>query len=491
MEEDQLYGQAVHLRHACETMAVMDALETRVRRLNDSPAREDGQYVLYWIQANRRADSNHALAWALRLANTAGVPLLVYEGLTCAYPNANDRLHTFILEGVPGLQTDLTKAGIGYFFYLRRSPAFRNDMLYRLAERAICVVTDDYPAFNVVDHNRSVPQRVGIPFYAVDASCIVPMNIHEKRNWAAYTIRPKIHRELPNWLKPVPVEKPAQLWNDALIPQDVVEHRTSVTPENIPELVASCAINHSIPVSQSFRGGTAEARRRLTLFLESRLYRYAKESNQPAKRSTSDMSPYLHFGHISALEIALAVKDYADEHQLLPDEYLEELIVRRELAFNFARFVPNPETLDVLPEWALKTMAQHASDPRPVTYTYEQLLHGETYDDLWNATQQEMLIEGKIHGYYRMYWGKKIIEWSPTMEDALKTMFRIHDTYALDGRDPNTATNILWCFGLHDRPWFERPIFGQLRYMSLDGMRRKTDVAAYIRQVASPQANLL
>jgi deoxyribodipyrimidine photo-lyase len=185
------------------------------------------------------------------------------------------------------------------------------------------------------------------------------------------------------------------------------------------------------------------------------------------------------------------VKEHAAQNRLIPDEYLEELIVRRELAFNFARWVPHPETLEILPDWARATIAKHASDPRPVTYTWEQFLRAETHDDLWNATQVEMLAEGKIHGYYRMYWGKKIMEWSPTMADALRTMFRMHDIYALDGRDPNTAANILWCFGLHDRPWVERPIFGQLRYMSYDGMKRKTDIAAYIRQVASPQTSLL
>ncbi len=166
-------------------------------------------------------------------------------------------------------------------------------------------------------------------------------------------------------------------------------------------------------------------------------------------------------------------------------EFLEELIVRRELAFNFARFTENPETLDALPAWARATLKKHDSDPRSPLYTPAQLERAETHDDLWNSTQKEMLARGKIHGYYRMYWGKKIIEWSASHAEALQTMISIHDRYALDGRDPNTYTNILWCFGLHDRPWFERPIFGQIRYMSLDGMKRKTDTAAYIQEIAA------
>lgn len=469
----------------------MESLRPRVRMLNDCPLNEAGAYVLYWVQANRRVDSNHALAWAITLANLNRVPLLVYEGLTCSYPDANDRIHSFVLEGLPEFEADLKRAGIGYLFYLRRTPGDANDLVYRLAEKAVALVTDDFPSFNVAGHNRRVPGRVDIPYYTVDSSCIVPMNIHEKRAWAAYTIRPKITRELPQWLKPLLFSPPAKSWDDGLLPSGLAEFRTTVRREKIPELVASCTINHTIPLSKSYRGGTTEARACLEQFLVSRLSRYSKESGQPSKKATSELSPYLHFGHISALEVALAVRRYAAEHRLIADEFLEELIVRRELAFNFSRWTPDNETLRVLPDWCLKTIAKHADDPRPVTYTFEQFRDAQTHDPLWNATQLEILTEGKIHGYYRMYWGKKIMEWSPTLDEALRTMFRLHSIYALDGRDPNTATGILWCFGLHDRPWSERPIFGQLRYMSYDGMKRKTDIAAYIRQIDSQQGSLL
>ena len=175
------------------------------------------------------------------------------------------------------------------------------------------------------------------------------------------------------------------------------------------------------------------------------------------------------------------MKDYAREHKLLPDKFLEELIVRRELAFNFARFTVHPESLDALPDWARKTLQKHAADKRDPSYSRDQFESAQTHDPLWNAAQKELLLTGKIHGYYRMYWGKKIIEWSRTPEEALSTAIYLNDRYALDGRDPNSYANILWCFGLHDRPWPERPIFGQVRYMSLDGMRRKTDVDAYIQ----------
>jgi deoxyribodipyrimidine photo-lyase len=433
---------------------------------------------------NRRVDTNHALAHAADLANEHNLPLLVYEGLTCTYKAANDRIHTFMLEAVPETAASLKRLPAGYFFYLRPRKDSPNDLLYRLAEHALCVVTDDYPAFIAAAHNHSVPGKIGVAYIAVDSSCIVPMSLHEKRAYGAYTIRPKIHRELPNYLKPVPPFHLNRRWSDDLLPAGLKDLRTEVTRAGIPALVAACEIDHSIKPSISFTGSPSQARKHLEVFLETKLSRYARESNQPSKHATSDLSPYLHFGQISSLEVALAARDYASEHKLMAREFLEELIVRRELAFNFARFTPDVESLTALPDWCRKTMQKHAHDARPHLYTRPQLEAAETADPLWNATQKELLIRGKIHGYYRMYWGKKIIEWTRTYEEALRIMLDLHDVYALDGRDPNTYTNILWLFGLHDRPWAERPVFGQLRYMSHDGMKRKTDIDAYIKEVA-------
>jgi deoxyribodipyrimidine photo-lyase len=451
----------------------------RVRKLNDREPRENARYVLYWAQMNRRVESNHALAFAADLANQRGLPLLFYEGLTCTYPYASDRFHTFLLEAVPETAKRAAALGLGYVFHLRKRRADANDTLYRLAAEAAAVVTDDYPTFIAADHNRRVPSKIDVPYYVVDSSCIVPMAHFNKQEYAAYTIRPKIHKVLAEHMRPVPPIRLKQKWTGPVT--------CDVTDENIPALVASCEIDHSIPASEDFRGGRIAAERRLAHFLEHNLGRYAKTSNQPSERSTSGMSPYLHFGHISALEIALA----AQQHTPVPVEFLEELIVRRELAFNFARFGPDPTTLDALPDWARATLRKHDADQRDWIYTREQFERAETHDPLWNATQREMLRDGKIHGYYRMYWGKKIIEWSPTHQDALDAMIYLHDKYALDGRDPNTYTNILWCFGLHDRPWAERPVFGMIRYMSLDGMKRKTDIDAYINPRGSLQGSLL
>ncbi len=440
--------------------------------------RAGAAYVLYWAQMNRRVEANHALLHAANLANQLQLPVLYYEGLTCSYPQANDRLHTFILEGVPETARRLKRAGIGYVFHLRKRHADPDDALYRLAENAAALVTDDYPAFIARRHNETVPSKLPIPYYVVDSSCVVPMRLMEKREWAAYTIRPKIRRLLPQFLRSAPDLRVVRRFDE---PTSTLH--TTVKASNIAELVASCEIDHSVAPSKSYTGGRLAAERHLARFLDNNLRRYAKERNEPCAHVTSGLSPYLHFGQISSLEIALAAKAHAEAHKLIAEEFLEELIVRRELAFNFSLFSEKPASLQNLPDWAEETLRIHAGDPRSPCYTREQFEQARTHDALWNATQKEMLLRGKIHGYYRMYWGKKIIEWSPTAEDALQTMVHIHDRYAVDGRDPNTYTSILWCFGLHDRPWGERAVFGKIRYMGLEGMKRKTDTASYIKEI--------
>jgi deoxyribodipyrimidine photo-lyase len=450
----------------------------RIRKLNDAPEHPERDYVLYWAQMNRRVESNHALLFAAEIANRLEIPVLVYEALTFDYQYANDRLHTFILEAVPETSRRLETAGIGYVFYLRRSKTDPNDALYQVAKRAAAVVSDDYPAFIARSHNSSVPGKVDMAYYVVDSSCIVPMNEIPHRQYGAYTIRPRIHRLLPKYMRAADALRVKRRFTGR-----IPRFHTEVKAASVEKLVAACEIDHSVPPSTEFHGGAVQAETLLESFLEKKLRRYANGRNEPSEDATSHMSPYLHFGQIAALEVALRVSEYAKEHKLIADEYLEELIVRRELAFNYARFVDDPGDLGNLPEWCQLNMKAHAKDKRDPIYSPEQFERAETHDELWNACQQEMLQRGKIHGYYRMYWGKKIIEWSGSYAEAAKTMIDIHGRYALDGRDPNTYTNIFWCFGLHDRPWPERPIFGKMRFMSLDGMKRKTNTSAYIDEI--------
>jgi deoxyribodipyrimidine photo-lyase len=444
-------------------------MDGRVRALNDQPIRPGGRYVLYWGRWNRRVQSNHALLYAAETANRMNLPLVCYERLSCAYPTACDRFHTFVLEGVQEMQADVHELGAGYVFQLPRRKTTWDAQMQSVIKGAAVVVTDDCL--------RATP-CLDVQLHAVDSSCIVPMSKIPQRSYAAYSIRPKIHRMLAEFLRPVPAVKlrrPCREKFDDL--------HTEVTAENVAGLVASCEIDHSIRPSIAFHGGRRAAEATLQRFLKERLRRYAREKNEPSAHATSDLSPYLHYGHMSSLEVALAVRQYASKHKLIADEFLEELIVRRELAFNFCRYAESHTTLDALPEWAQQTIAAHRKDKRDPVYTGEQFEAAVTHDDLWNAAQKEFFLRGKIHGYYRMYWGKKILEWSATACEALSTMLYLHDRYALDGDDPNTYTNILWCFGLHDRPWPERPIYGTIRSMARSGMERKTDVDAYIREI--------
>ena len=412
--------------------------------------------------------SNHALLYAAEMANRMNLPLVCFERLSCAYPTACDRFHTFVLEGVPAMQAGVHKLGAGYIFQLPRRKTTSDARLRAVIGGAAAVVTDDCL--------RATPS-LDVQLHAVDASCIVPMSRIPDRSYAAYSIRPRIHRLLPEFLRPVPeveLRLPCR--------ETFGDLHTEVTDGNIADLVASCEIDHTIRPSTTFRGGRQAAEKTLRRFLEQRLRRYARDKNEPTAHATSDLSPYLHYGHISSLEVALAARAHATKHKLIADEFLEELIVRRELAFNFTRHADRA-ALDVLPDWARKTIAAHRNDTRDPTYTREQFETAATRDDLWNATQKELRLRGKIHGYYRMFWGKKIVEWASSAREALATMLYLHDRYALDGDDPNTYTNILWCFGLHDRPWPERPIYGTIRSMARSGMERKTDVDAYIREI--------
>jgi deoxyribodipyrimidine photo-lyase len=444
-------------------------VEQRVRKLNSAAVRANGRYVLYWCRWNRRADANHALAFAAGLANRINLPLLYLESLTCDYPYASDRLHTFALEGMPETAARLRKLRIGCAFHIPRRKCEGAGATATVIRHAAAVVTDDCP---------SPAPEIDIACYAVDSSCIVPASCIAGRCYAAYSMRPKIQKLLPQFLQAIPavrVRRPFQ--------EPVPVLHTEVEAAGIASLVVACKIDHSVAPPAGLHGGRAQARRRLRDFLRSRLRRYARDKNQPSAHATSELSPYLHWGWISSLEVALAVREYAAEHKLIADEFLEELIVRRELAFNFVRHAAAPDSLDELPEWARRTLHLHRKDRRDPRYALKQLETAAMCDDLWNAAQKELVLRGKIHGYYRMYWGKKILEWSPSPREALAAAIYLNDRYALDGQDPNSYANILWCFGLHDRPWPERPIFGAVRWMSRAGMERKTDVAAYMREI--------
>jgi len=458
----------------------MKQIDERVQLLNDKPANKKARYVLYWMQMAKRTTHNHALNFAIREANERKLPLVVYEGLKYYYPWASDRIHTFILEGVAEKRAAFEKLGIKYVFYLQKDKKSPVQTVAKIAKDAALIVTDDFPCFIIPAHNKAITEKAEIPVFAVDSNGVIPLSRFEKEEYGAYTIRPKIKKILHEYLKPFEEEKIKIKGADLKV--DCPE--TEVTEKNIARLVSECAIDHSVEASPVYHGGTKNGRKRLKKFLKDILPDYDEARNRPEKDGSSRLSSYLHFGFLSALEIALAVKN-AKAPQKSKDAYLEELIVRRELAYNFTRFNEKYDSLEALPAWAQKTMREHIDDEREVLYSLEELEAGTTHDELWNAAQREMVATGEMHNYVRMLWGKNVIGWTKSYEEAFAVLEHLNNKYCLDGRNPNSYAGILWCFGKHDRPWMTRPVFGMMRYMTSGSTGKKFDSKKYIEWTKS------
>jgi deoxyribodipyrimidine photo-lyase len=462
----------------------MKQISERVQILNDGEENPRAEYVLYWMQIFKRTTYNHALKFAIEQANDRKLPLVVYEGLKFYYPWANDRLHTYILEGVEEKRRAFERIGARYVFYLQKDKNSPKQTVKKLAERAALIVTDDFPCFIIPEHNRAIVEKACIPIYAVDSNGVIPLAKFEKEEYAARTIRPKINRILDEYLKPfeearLAIKKPNL---------EIECPDTEVTERNLSKLVAECAIDHAVAPSPIYHGGERNAQKRLKHFVEKILPNYHASRSKPEYDGVSRLSSYLHFGFISALEIALAVKA-ANAPAEAKDAYLEELIVRRELSYNFTRHNEDYASLKSLPEWVYKTMREHVGDRRPEIFTQKQMERCETYDELWNATQREMNLTGEVHNYVRMLWGKLVIQWSPDYETAFAALDDMNNRLCLDGRNPNSYAGILWCFGKHDRPWKERPIFGKMRYMTSKSTGEKFDSASYINWTRSLEKN--
>lgn len=450
-------------------------LSQRVSQLNNLPDNQQGRYVLYWMQMFKRVDDNDALNFAIQQANERDLPLVVYEGLKFYYPWANDRIHTFILEGVAEKSTEFARLGIRYIFFLQRDEHDPRDTVARIAADAALLVTDDYPCFIIPEHNQRIVEQVNIPVFAVDANGVIPLSCYTKEEYAAYTIRPKIKKLLPEYLGRTSLPR----LQNQLVDFRVDCPETEVTEKNIAELVSQCSIDHTVSPSRQYQGGTNAARLRLGHFVSKILPHYDKLRSKPDVDGSSRLSAYLHFGFISIQEIAEAVEK-AKAPPAAKAAFLEEAIIRRELSFNFTRFNADYNSIAALPAWVQQTMRDHIDDPRPDLLEPEQIEAAETPDELWNAAQRELLLSGELHNFVRMLWGKRVIEWQPSYESAFAILEHLNNKYALDGRDPNSYAGILWCFGKHDRPWFERPIFGKIRYMTSASTGRKFDAAAYI-----------
>mgnify|MGYP002619651806 CR=1 FL=1 len=441
----------------------------RIRVLVDQPPRP-GEYVLYWMQQSQRTRLNHALEVAAGWANELGVPLVVGFGLLDTYPGANARHFAFMLQGLREVERELADRGIA--FCLRRgSPP---EVAARLAKDACLVVCDVGYLRHQRAWRRELARAVQTRVLQVESDVVVPVEaVSDHREFGARTIRPKLHRLIDEYEHGL---ARTRVRNDA----SGLRFPGHVALDDLDGLVARMKVDHTVPPVKRFTGGASQARKRLRSFLRERLRGYATIRNEPVNERVSYLSPYLHFGQIAALDILLEARKAKDA---TPDDraaFIEELVVRRELAINFVHHEPDYDRFACLPDWAKKTLEIHRSDPRPHRYTRAQLEAARTHDPYWNASMREMIHTGYMHNYMRMYWGKKILEWSGTPEHAHRITLELNDKYFLDGRDPNGYTNVAWCYGLHDRAWAERDIFGKVRYMSLEGLERKFDMAAYV-----------
>ncbi|MGD8757917.1 MAG: deoxyribodipyrimidine photo-lyase [Deltaproteobacteria bacterium] len=445
----------------------------RIQALNDRPTQK-GKYVLYRMQASQRARWNHALALAIQQANERHEPLLVLFGITDRFPEANARHYTFMFEGLRDVRNALMKQGIQCVIKLQ-SPELA---AVELAKEASLVVTDRGYLRIQKQWRRQVSEKVSCLVLQVESDVVVPVEVtSEKEAYSAGILRPKIEKHLSRFLVPlteIPVKK-----------DSLGLKLESVNLDDVKAITARLNIDGSVPPVDSFHGGTSQAERHLEGFIATKLKDYADRRSDPSLNLGSDMSPYLHFGQISPLYIALKVRQTRGQSKKAKEAYLEELVVRRELSMNFAHYNNAYDTFEALPQWAKDTLKTHQKDRREYVYDLEQWETAQTHDPYWNAAQQEMVAAGKMHNYMRMYWGKKILEWSKTPAEGYRVALYLNNKYELDGRDPNGFAGVAWCFGKHDRAWKERPVFGKVRYMNAAGLRRKFDIETYVRRVDS------
>ncbi len=449
--------------------------DSRRHTLNDKPVNKDGRYMLYWMQSSQRADDNAALHRAIREANRLDVSVLAVFGLTDDYPEANERHFAFMLEGLKETSQRLAARGVKLVGHLG-APA---DVAIRYSEDAVAVVTDAGYLSLLREWRDSLAAASPVRVEVVESDVIVPVGMaSDKAEYAARTLRPKINRQRDACLSVSTSLKPAT----SSLPLNLTGDLDFSEPE---EILQSLDVDRSVPRSDRFTGGISAARQKLANFLRSDLDEYAERRADPADPRTSELSPWLHFGQIGIAEVVQKVLEAGSASDEDKEAYIEELVVRRELAINHVWFTENYGTYQSLPDWARKTLAEHRDDRREHVYSRDQLEAGETHDPYWNAAMGEMLKTGYMHNMMRMYWGKKVLEWSNTPEYAYETLLYLNNRWFIDGRDANSYANVAWIFGLHDRGWTEREVYGKVRYMNDKGLERKFDIKRYVEWVDS------
>jgi deoxyribodipyrimidine photo-lyase len=482
--------------------------DIRIQMCHDAPVNAAGDFVLYWMIANRRVRWNFSLQRAVEWAQELNKPLVILEALRVDYPWASDRLHRFVMDGMAEKARRLASTGVLYYPYVEPARDAGKGLLETLAARACVMVTDDFPCFFLPRMVASVARKIPTRLEKIDSNGLLPLRAATDVYPTAYAFRRFLQRNLHPYMHAFPLANPlaeANLPSLKELPEEIVRR----WPRALPELLegdemalAMLPINHRVKVTDT-RGGELVAQAALTRFLNERLVHYGESRNEPEHDVTSGLSPYLHFGFISVHEVfdELMCRENGSIDNLplngngsrqgwwpvgeAAEAFLDELITWRELGYNMCWQRDDYDCYDSLPDWAQATLAKHVNDHRPYVYTVEAFEAGRTHDPLWNAAQMQLVREGRIHNYLRMLWGKKILEWSATPQDALAVMIELNNKYGLDGRNPNSYSGIFWCLGRYDRPWGpERPVFGTVRYMSSENTARKVRVKNYIQTYA-------
>jgi deoxyribodipyrimidine photo-lyase len=487
----------------------------RIRATNDAPVRAERDFVLYWQIAARRTRSNFALDHAIHHATTLGKPLVVLEALRCGYRWASDRMHRFVLDGMRDNRARYAKAGITYHAYVEPKAGAGSGLLEHLAGKACMVVTDDYPAFFLPRMVEAAAKKLDVRLDAVDGNGLLPMRATDRVFGRAVDLRRYLQKHLLPHLAEMPHADPLQRLKVPALdgdPLKEVRRRWPAAADDLLEAsgtadgLADLPIDHDVPVVEDLEGGETAGRRCLQSFFDTRFGRYHEDRNHPDDSAASGLSPYLHFGFVSAHEVFRRLVEHED---WTPDAvatsvkgqregfwgmsepgeaFLDEFVTWRELGINMCWHWPDDyDRYDSLPEWARKTLGEHASDPRPYEYSHEELENAATHDEVWNAAQNELRATGRMHNYLRMLWGKKVLEWSSTPQEAAERLIELNNRWAIDGRDPNSYSGIFWVFGRYDRPWGpERPVFGTIRYMTSDSTKRKLRLKSYLARWAEP-----
>jgi deoxyribodipyrimidine photo-lyase len=488
--------------------------EIRIDACNDLPIRPQNDFVLYWMIASRRIHWNFALDYSIERARELNKPLVILEALRCDYPWASDRIHRFVLDGMAEKSRGLEAGGILYYPYVERAIGQGKGLLIALSKYACQIVTDDFPCFFLPRMVESAAKQVGVRLEKVDSNGLLPLRASDQVFATAHSFRRFLQKNLPLHLSHFPRARPLarlDLPKPKPLPKEIVRKwpgvslawlQSSAPLEKLP-------INHKIlPAKDSnAQGGETAAQKKWSNFLKNKIDVYGESRNQPEENGTSGLSPYLHFGHISSHQIFhdLMSREHWSEAKLAhhtdgsregwwgvrapAEQFLDQFITWRELGYNFSSKREDYSRYESLPEWARQALGKHARDERQFVYSLKDFAAAQTHDPLWNAAQRQLSSEGRMHNYMRMLWGKKILEWSEAPERALEFMVELNNRYAVDGRNPNSYSGIFWCLGRYDRPWGpERPIFGNIRYMSSDNTARKFHVKDYLRKYGDQKA---